>query len=87
MYGFLAERLCGLYFTYLKMNDSLSIGEVPKVLFKNTNKLKKINPVFENAVPVVLASDNRFSPYLSIMIESMILLYCTVIFLRRTRIS
>lgn len=72
VYGFLAERLCGLYFTYLKMNDSLSIGEVPKVLFKNTNKLKKINPVFENAVPVVLASDNRFSPYLSIMIESMV---------------
>lgn len=72
VFGFLAERLCGLYFTYLKIQGTYNIGEVPKVLFKNTNKKQIIQLISEDAVPVVLAANNRFAPYLSIMIQSMV---------------
>lgn len=72
VYGFLAERLCGLYFTYLKMKGEYNIGELPKVLFKNTNKPRFIEPISEDSVPVVLAANNRFAPYLDIMIRSMV---------------
>lgn len=72
VYGFLAERLCGLYFTYLKMNGTYNIGELPKVLFKNTSKPKFIEPISNDSVPIVLAANNRFAPYLDIMIRSIV---------------
>lgn len=73
VYGFLAERLCGLYFTYLEMQGKYNIGKLPKVLFKNTNKLKKVEPVSKEAIPVILSADDRFAPFLEVMIRSIAL--------------
>ncbi len=73
VYGFLAERLCGLYFTYLEMQGKYNIGKLPKVLFKNTNKLKKVEPVAKDAIPVILSADDRFAPFLEVMIRSIAL--------------
>jgi hypothetical protein len=43
--GYLGERLFGIYFTYLKLNNNLSLGEVPRIHFScyddSRHKLKK----------------------------------------------
>ena len=70
--GYLAERLCGIYYLYLKKQEGIKTFELPKTLFQDTAPHAVLEPVYKEAVPVVLSANNRFSPYLDIMIRSMI---------------
>ncbi|RGY96549.1 DUF4422 domain-containing protein [Clostridium sp. AM58-1XD] len=70
--GYLAERLCGIYYTYLKKQTGIKTFELPKTLFQDTAPMAKLEPVFIEGVPVVLSANDRFAPYLDIMIRSII---------------
>lgn len=70
--GYLAERLCGVYCTYLKTKEDVRYCELPKALFQDTEPLKKISPISKTAVPIVLSANNRFAPFLDIMIRSIV---------------
>lgn len=70
--GYLAERLCGIYLTYLKRQKEIRFFELPKTLFHDTEPRENVLPVFENGVPIVLSANDKFSPYLDIMIRSII---------------
>lgn len=70
--GYLAERLCGIYFTYLKKQKGTKILELPKTLFHDTSPKTVLRPVFKDGVPIVLSANDRFTPYLDVMIQSII---------------
>ena len=70
--GYLAERVCGIYYTYLQKKADIRTCELPKTLFHDTSLKETLQPVFENGVPIVLSANNRFSPYLDVMIRSVI---------------
>ena len=70
--GYLAERLCGIYYSYLKKQEGIKAFELPKTLFQDTAPHAVLEPAYKDAVPVVLSANNRFSPYLDVMIRSMI---------------
>lgn len=74
VFGYLAERLCGIYFTRLKA-EKYRILELPKIYIKDTEPIhyeQVIRPVFKNSIPVVLAANDKFAPHLDIMIRSVI---------------
>lgn len=70
--GYLAERLCGIYYTYLKKQDDIKSFELPKTLFHDTAPKARLKPVFVAGIPVVLSANDRFAPYLDIMIRSIV---------------
>lgn len=70
--GYLAERLCGIYYMYLKKQQGIRSFELPKTLFQDTAPKSILEPVYEDGVPVVLSANDCFAPYLDIMIRSMI---------------
>lgn len=72
VFGFIAERLFGIYYTWLKEKDSVQRLELQKVLIRNTESPVRIDPIETNAVPIVLAANNGFVPYLSTMLESIL---------------
>lgn len=71
--GYLAERLFGIYFSNAKKQPEIKTFELPKTLFVDTAPKQVLEPVFAEGVPVVLSANDRFSPYLDIMIQSMIM--------------
>ena len=72
--GFLAERLWGIYYTWLKStNKELRYREIQRSFFQNTNENITINPSFqENLIPIVIAADNNYVPYVTVMLRSLI---------------
>ena len=70
--GYLAERLCGIYYEWLKTQPGIRAGELPKTLFKETAPKAVLEPVYPAGVPIVLSANDKFSPYLDIMIRSVI---------------
>ena len=70
--GYLAERLCGIYYTYLSKEKSLKCFELPKTLFHDTTPNERLKPIFEDGVPIVLSANDKFAPYLDVMIQSII---------------
>lgn len=68
--GYLAERLCGLYFEYLKKQPEIKTKELSKTLFRDTTPKSILKPVYENGIPIVFSANDRFSPYLDVMIRS-----------------
>lgn len=71
--GFLAERLFGIYYTYVKKLGKFKCVELQKAEFRNTEPKVILKPVFDDkCVPVVLAANDDFSPYLATMIHSII---------------
>lgn len=70
--GYLAERLCGIYYEYLKKQPGIRACELPKTLFKDTAPKAVLEPVYPESVPIVLSANDKFSPYLDIMIRSMV---------------
>ncbi len=70
--GYLAERLCGIYYMYLKKQEGIRAFELPKTLFHDTAPRVKLNPVFQNGVPIVLSANDKFAPYLDVMIRSIV---------------
>lgn len=69
---YLAERLYGIYYFYLKKQAGIRMIELPEVLFRNTAPHTVLEPVYKESVPIVLSANDRFSPYLDIMIRSVI---------------
>lgn len=70
--GYLAERLCGIYYTYLKEQKDIKTFELPKTLFHDTAPKIRLEPVFQNGVPIVLSANDKFAPYLDVMIQSIV---------------
>ena len=68
--GHLAERLLGIYYTYLKKQDRYRLGELQIALFKNTDPVEAVIPSDEKAVPVVLAANDHYAPILCTCLES-----------------
>lgn len=69
--GFLAERLFGIYYTYLKKQKDIKRCELQKSMFKDTECVKTLDPAFtENSVPVVMSANEEFVPYLTTFIKS-----------------
>jgi len=74
VFGYLAERLTGIFSYYLINETNKKVGFLEKTLFKDTEpEDQTIEPVFANAVPIVLAANEGFAPYLDVMIRSVIL--------------
>lgn len=44
--GYLAERLCGIYYEWLKTQPGIRAGELPKTLFKETAPKAVLEPVY-----------------------------------------
>lgn len=69
--AFLAERLFGVYFLYCKSKSNIKTTELQRVLFKNTAPLEKISKIEKaNSVPLVLACDNNYIKYATVVIMS-----------------
>lgn len=68
--GHLAERLLGIYYTWLKKQGGYRLGELQIALFKNTDPVEAVIPSDEKAVPVVLAANDHYAPILCTCLES-----------------
>lgn len=70
--GHLAERLFGIYLTYLKANTSLKIRELQTVVFLKPERQEKIAFAEADVIPVVFAANNSFAGPLSVAMQSVI---------------
>lgn len=71
--GHLGERIAGIYFTYIKSMNKYKIKELQIALFKNTEKEPEVRPlVHKNSIPIVLAANDFYVPYVSVCIQSII---------------
>lgn len=74
--GHLGERLCAIYCRYLELHG-VNLCYLQRTLFRNTDKNKVINSISgKNFVPVLLACNNGYIRYTSVLVES-ILSHCT----------
>lgn len=71
--GFLAERLWGIYYTWLKQNHpNLRFKEVQRSFFKNTDEISSISKAFsQNDIPIVLAANDSYVPYVTVLLQSL----------------
>ena len=73
VFGYLAERLCGIYITWLKMQKGIAAAELPKTLIRNTEpKEVTIKPYKDGAVTIVTSANNAFAPYLDVFLKSVL---------------
>jgi len=71
--AYLAERLFGIYITYLKKTKKKKLCELPYVIFHKTEPLPQVLPIFpKDSIHMVMASDNRFCPYLAVLLQSIV---------------
>lgn len=69
--GHIAERLDGVYFSWLINNPDIRSKCLQRVLFANTEKLVPPAPYYEkNNLPILLCSSNFYVPYLSCELAS-----------------
>jgi len=70
--GFLAERLFGIYYTQKRRIKGVRCCELMYLIFGDTTPIEKVHPYFnKNGIFVVMASNNQFTPYLSVAIQSL----------------
>lgn len=72
IYGYLAERLTGIFYRYVLSRGDKKTLEVAKSMFVDTEPKQVLEPVYEKAVPIVLSANDAFSPYLDVMIRSIV---------------
>lgn len=72
--GFLAERLWGIYITWLLENrKDLRVKFIQRTFFQSTQRNEKILPAFDkNNIPIVLSGDEQYVPYMAVAIRSLI---------------
>ncbi len=73
--GFLGERLWGIYLTWLQEKQpDLKVLTLQKSIFLDTEPANtQLYPAFEkNNIPVVLAADDKYVPFVTVMLRSMI---------------
>lgn len=69
--GFISEDLFSIYF--LKQQENLRKKELQLIWFSNTTKKEQLLPAFsERVIPVILSSDNTYSIYMGVLIQSII---------------
>lgn len=72
--GFLAERLWGIYYTWLNERKTVKCKEIQRSFFTNVEECVSITPAFEkNTIPIVLAADDKYVPYVTVMLRSLII--------------
>lgn len=68
--AYICERLLGIFITYKK---ELNLLELPVSQIENTKIVKPIFPTFKsNNIPVIFSSDDNYSKYLVVVINSLI---------------
>ena len=72
VFGYLGERLCGIYITYLKQQGKYKIQELPKVLFKNAKNDLSVHPIKDDEVTVLLHINKKQLPMMAVTLESII---------------
>lgn len=70
--GYLAERLFGVYYCYIKEHKEMKCCELSYIIFQNTKPRIQVIPIYKESVNVVLAADNQFVPYLAVSLKSLI---------------
>lgn len=71
--GHLGERIAGIYYTYIKSLNQYKTKELQIALFKDTEPLERAtNLETIGCIPIVLAANNFYVPYMSVCIESIL---------------
>lgn len=68
---YIAERLFGIYYTHLKLDKDKCLLEVQRALIEDVDRNENVSKISEHHIPIVVAANNRFTPYLSTMLQSM----------------
>ncbi|MDD6706358.1 MAG: DUF4422 domain-containing protein [Olsenella sp.] len=69
--GYLAERLCGIYLTWLEEQNKYRWTTLQRALFDDVSTSTKLQPVFDdNAVCVAFSANDFYAPYLSTLLQS-----------------
>lgn len=73
--GYCSERLLGIFYTYLQMNDeSCRFGTLQKCFFKTTRE-QPLDPMFMETkctVPIVLSASKQSLPYCNVTVQSIL---------------
>lgn len=70
--GYLAERLLGIYITYLKQNKKLKIKELSKILIKNPAEQVAIKPEESCNKTIAIPFNNETLPSASVLLQSLV---------------
>lgn len=73
IYGYLAERLTGIFYKYIQSLGKYKTLELNKTLFRETDPILKIKKIDEEAVPIVLSANDAFAPCMDIMVRSIVI--------------
>lgn len=68
--GHLGERILGIFYTWLKEQKGLRLGECQMALIENVESEKRIIPSKKNCIPVVLAANDLYVPVLTVCLQS-----------------
>lgn len=69
--GFIAERLTNIFVQYVQSLNKYKIKELQIAYFENTDPKPSLTPLAqENNIPVVLAANNYYVPYISSLLHS-----------------
>lgn len=69
--GYIGERLTNIFIHYLQSLGKYKIKEMQVAYFENTNPIATLEPVSkDNNIPIVLAANNFYVPYVSTIIWS-----------------
>lgn len=72
--GYIAERLFGIYYTWLKQQPGIRCTELQHIIFHDTEPAPLIRPLTADApstVNIVTTANQLFVPYLGVMLQSL----------------
>ncbi len=70
IYGYLGERLWGIYYTYLRNTRDLRCRELQRVDVKFNDPVELQHAFGKNNIPIVIASSDYYTPYASVLLKS-----------------
>ncbi len=71
IYGFLSERLFGIYYLYKKKDSAFKFKELQRTWFLDTCIHDEVFPFYKNKnIPIVLGADDKYIPYIATLIKS-----------------
>ncbi|HDZ5101202.1 TPA: DUF4422 domain-containing protein, partial [Campylobacter jejuni] len=70
VFGYLGERISGIFFTYLKSKKYL-LKELDIIYIKNCELFQEIKPAFaKNNIPIIFSCDDNYLSYLAVILHS-----------------